>query len=47
MVVDGVDESYEDVVFSSSKSTVGVQWEGFADPESGIREYAVKISKKM
>ena len=46
IVVDGIKQNFDDVQFSSSKSSVEVQWDRFSDPESGIKEYSVKISKQ-
>ena len=46
IVVDGRLNSFVDQEYSSSKSSVELQWDGFSDPESGIKEYAVKVSKQ-
>lgn len=46
VVVDGRLNSFIDQNFSSSKSSVELQWDGFSDPESGIKEYAVKVIKR-
>ncbi|KAK3612515.1 hypothetical protein CHS0354_024486 [Potamilus streckersoni] len=42
-VVDGNLTGFKDVQFSASKSTVDLQWQGFHDPESHIRQYDVQI----
>ncbi|XP_053400990.1 uncharacterized protein LOC123541000 [Mercenaria mercenaria] len=44
--VDGNINNLTDVQYSSSKSTVQLQWDHFYDPESGIREYDVQIARR-
>lgn len=44
--VDGNQENFEDLEYSSAKSSLAVQWDGFSDPESGIKEYAIKVLKQ-
>ena len=46
LVVDGDLPQFKDKVFSSSKSTVNLQWKDFYDPESGIREYKIDVLRK-
>ena len=43
-IVDGTNDAFEDLKYSSSSSSVSVQWRNFADQESNISDYAVKIS---
>ena len=45
-VVDGSLDNFADLEFSSFKSTVELQWHGFSDPESRIKEYDIKIMKR-
>ncbi|XP_048258676.1 uncharacterized protein LOC125384201 [Haliotis rufescens] len=42
-VVDGIQDGFDDVEFSTHVATVGTQWRNHSDPESDIREYAVQI----
>ncbi|KAK3612537.1 hypothetical protein CHS0354_024514 [Potamilus streckersoni] len=42
-VADGNRTGFKDVQFSSAESTVDLQWQGFHDPESHIRQYDVQI----
>jgi hypothetical protein len=44
--VDGTVKNLTDLAFSSSKSTVQVQWDYFYDRESGIREYDILVARK-
>lgn len=44
-VVDGRLDHFEDLEFSSSKSSVDLQWKKSSDSESGIKQQDVKISK--
>ncbi|KAK3101936.1 hypothetical protein FSP39_007496 [Pinctada imbricata] len=42
-VVDGNDFTFTDLIYTSSKVTVGLQWRNFTDPESHILEYRVRV----
>lgn len=42
LVVDGSDITNDDN-FTSEAATVTTTWDGFYDPESGIRDYAVSV----
>lgn len=46
MVADGMLPMFADLRYSSSKATVQAQWKDFYDPESGIQEYDVQVSRK-
>lgn len=45
-LVDGTSVNFSDLEFSSSKSSVELQWGGFSDPESGIKKFDVKVMKQ-
>ena len=42
-VVDGIQNDFMDLKYTASKSTAGLQWKGYTDPESGIGKYSVKV----
>ncbi|GFR58918.1 protein jagged-2 [Elysia marginata] len=44
-LVDGQDAGFSDQVYSTSTSTVSAQWRNFADAESTIDNYAVKVTR--
>ncbi|KAK3788402.1 hypothetical protein RRG08_044436, partial [Elysia crispata] len=44
-LVDGQDAGFSDQVYSTSTSTVSAQWRNFADSESTIDNYAVKVTR--
>ena len=45
-VVDGRLDHFEDLEFSSSKSSADLQWKKSSDSESGIKQQDVKVSKQ-
>ncbi|KAK3101942.1 hypothetical protein FSP39_007535 [Pinctada imbricata] len=44
-LVDGDYDSFADLEYSANKVTVALQWKNFADPESGILEYKVRVNR--
>ena len=42
-VVDGKEAGFSDVQYTTSRARVEVQWRGFSDPESAIRNYQVQV----
>jgi hypothetical protein len=42
-VVDGKDPAFKDLQFTTSQAKVQLQWRGFQDPESLIKQYEVQV----